>query len=174
MQGRNGDWMQTYSGRQFWPVDPHPDDIDILDIAHALSMQCRYGGHSKRFYSVAEHSTIMARVATVARRAALLHDASEAYLVDIPRPIKPYLANYKELERRLNECIAKKFGVAYPWPQEVIDLDNRILADEQKQLMGPPPADWCLTLPPLGVKIVGLEPTLAKREFMEKFNELFS
>lgn len=61
---RAGDWMQTFTGRQFWPMDPRPEDLDILDIAHALSLLCRFGGHCQRFYSVAEHSVHVSTLAT--------------------------------------------------------------------------------------------------------------
>lgn len=177
---RNGDWMQTYTGRQFWPLDPHVDDIDIVDIAHALAQQCRYGGHSRRFYSIAEHSIIVSHFCTTleAKRAALLHDASEAYLVDIPRPVKKYLSNYKELEAALCRAIAQKFDVVYPWPKEVTDIDERILLDERNQLMGGSPAPkgdgWPDHLEPLLVKIHLLDSRAAERAFMGTFNELFT
>lgn len=174
---RKGDWMQTFTGRQFWPCDPRMADVDIEDIAHALSMQPRYGGHSKRFYSVAEHSVLVSSHCDglANQRAALLHDASEAYLVDIPRPIKPYLINYKELEDDISKVIAEKFGVAYPWSAEVHRVDNAILADEQKLLMADPPAPWTLPEPPLGLKSIrGMAPAEAKAFFMGRFYELFT
>jgi hypothetical protein len=181
---RKGNWMQTVSGRQFWPLDPRPEDIDIEDIAHALSMQPRYGGHCRHFYCVAEHSDLVSREAELRfgdkriSRAALLHDASEAYLVDIPRPIKAHLSNYKELEARLCEVIATKFGVAYPWPAEVHEIDERILLDERNFLLGQSPAPlgdgWPDHLEPLGAVIRGLTPYQAKAAFMERFRELFA
>src|SRR5690606_5290032 len=82
---RLGDWMQTFTGRAVYPLDLRPDDIDIQDIAHALSMQCRYAGHTRQFYSVAEHSVHVARwcrqYGPAAALEGLLHDATEAYLV---------------------------------------------------------------------------------------------
>jgi hypothetical protein len=86
---RKGDWMQTYTGRQFWPIDPRADEIDIVDIAHALSQQCRFAGHCKSFYSVATHSWHTSNVCNSENALwGLLHDAAEAYLVDLPTPIK--------------------------------------------------------------------------------------
>jgi hypothetical protein len=86
---RRGDWMQTFTGRAFYPLDPRPEDIDPVDIAHALSLICRYGGHSSRFYSVAEHCVLMSHaVAPEHALWALLHDATEAYLGDMIRPLK--------------------------------------------------------------------------------------
>jgi hypothetical protein len=76
---RRGDWMQTFTGRRFWPLDPRGEDVLIEDIAHALSLLTRYGGHCTRFYSVAEHSVLLARAATPENALwLLLHDASEA------------------------------------------------------------------------------------------------
>lgn len=76
---RRGDWMQTYTGRQFWPLDPLPEDVFIEDIAHALSMQCRYAGHVTRFYSVAEHSVLIARCAPPEAKLYALLGASDAF-----------------------------------------------------------------------------------------------
>jgi uncharacterized protein len=89
--------MQTYTGLAFWPLDPRPDEIRLVDIAHALSKLCRYGGQCLSFYSVAEHSLLVASKAPDhLKLVALMHDASEAYLLDIPRPIKRHLAGYAE------------------------------------------------------------------------------
>jgi hypothetical protein len=121
---RVGDWMQTFTGMQFWPLDPRPDDVCIIDIAHSLSMLCRYGGHTTRFYSVAEHCCHMCDSATVDNKLwALLHDAGEAYLSDVIRPIKPFLTNYKEIENRLMKVICDSYSLPTERPQEVTDLD---------------------------------------------------
>src|SRR5271156_4912831 len=80
-------WIQTFTGKKFYPFNPKPQDIDIRDIAHALSNICRFTGHTKRFYSVAEHSRNVAKLVPAHMKLqALLHDASEAYLCDIARP----------------------------------------------------------------------------------------
>ena len=107
MSDRIGDWMCTASGVTFYPLDPRPEEIRIEDIAHSLALQCRFAGHCREFYSVAEHSVRGAQAlrsigATVAMQAAfLLHDASEAYAVDLPRPIKRMMPNYKAMEKAL-------------------------------------------------------------------------
>lgn len=166
--------MQTFTGTQFWPLDPHTDDIDILDIAHALSHTCRYGGHCQPFYSVAEHCVIMAGFASEPNKlAALLHDAPEAYLVDVPRPIKPYLPNYYAIEARLAECIAERFGLATLTPPEVVELDHRILSDEKAQLMSKAPADWGLTYPPLNAWLPCFEPRDAEQVFLSVFHRFY-
>lgn len=165
-----GDWMQTASGRAFYPMDPRPEEIHIQDIAAALSKLCRYGGHCRRFYSVAEHCVLMAHAAPDGHHlSALLHDASEAYLSDVIRPIKPHLANYLEIEQRLEAAIARRFSIAHPMPAEVKRLDNAILVDERDQAMAKPPQDWRLTEPALGVTLQFWSPEKAEFEFLAAF-----
>src|SRR4051812_30250690 len=84
---RVGNWMQTFTGRQFWPVDPRADEIAIEDIARALAMTCRFGGHVRFHYSVAQHSFLVSLVCSPEHALwGLLHDASEAYLGDVVWP----------------------------------------------------------------------------------------
>lgn len=166
-------WIQTFTGRQFWPLDPRPEDVDILDIAHALSMKCRYSGHCRRFYSVAEHSVLVSRIVPEAHaKAGLLHDAAEAYLPDVPRPVKPRLAGFKEVERKVEAAIAEALDVAWPWSDQVHVADTRILADEKEQLMARPPAPWDLPFSPAGVTIEGWDPEQAKWQFMRRWIEV--
>lgn len=167
---RVGDWMQTFSGVEFYPLDPRHDEINIQDIAHALSMACRFSGHCLRFYSVAEHSVHVAEAAPDGMKlVALLHDASEAYLADVIRPIKPSLTGYAGIEENLMQAIAKRFGFGWPMPSEVKRLDNAILADERDQVMATPPRDWCLAEPPLGVKLQCWSPAEAEFRFTHAF-----
>lgn len=147
---RKGDWMQTYLGWQFWPLDPRADEVAIVDIAHALSMQCRYGGHCHRFYSVAEHCCHISDACPPEHALwGLLHDASEAYISDVIRPIKAHLANYQAIEARLMECICERFGLPVEQPAIVSELDQRILGNECISLMSPTPAPWHYTGEPL-------------------------
>ena len=110
--------MNTYTGRKFDPMTITPADIDGLDIAHALSMMCRGNGHLRRFYSVAQHSLNCAREAQARRfdsrtvLACLLHDASEAYIADIIRPVKEHLPNYMEIESAVMEAVFARFGLS--------------------------------------------------------------
>jgi uncharacterized protein len=167
---RKGDWMQTATGRQFWPLDPRADEVFIEDIAHALSLLCRYGGHCLRFYSVAEHCVLLANTAPLGlARAALLHDASEAYLSDVIRPVKRHLGNYIEIEQSIERVIADRFALEWPTPPFVKRMDDAILADECAQAMTKPPADWCLPQPPLGVTLQFWSPERAKVEFLAAF-----
>jgi hypothetical protein len=142
MQERYGDWIGTYTGRQFWPLDPRPDEVCIEDIAHALSQICRFNGHCKRFYSVAEHSlnveTVLKSNGYALRLYALLHDAAEAYVCDIPRPMKSCLRGYKGIEEANLQAIYRAFNLSGPNAHEkkMIKLaDNYILAIEARELM---------------------------------------
>lgn len=171
--GERGDWMQTSTGRQFFPMDPRPDEIHIEDIAAALSKMCRFSGHSTRFYSVAEHCVLLSQAASPSVAFdALMHDASEAYLSDVIRPIKPFLANYREIEERLERAIAERFSLTWPLPAEVKRLDNAILADERDQAMATPPADWRLPEPPLSVTLQFWSPKEAECKFIDAFLRL--
>ena len=170
---RAGDWMQTATGRVFWPVDPRPEEVCIEDIAHALSLICRFGGHVRAFYSVAQHSVLVARAAPPEHRLrALLHDASEAYVVDVPRPLKPSLAGYKDIERRVTAAICARFGLPCETPPEVKRLDTAILADEAAQLMAAPPRPWSLPEPPLAITIDPWSPEQARSAFLRAFHAL--
>lgn len=112
-QGRRaGDWVLMPSGRPFWPIDPRADEIDIEDIAFSLSHLCRFGGHCKRFYSVAEHSVYVSRlVSPEAALWGLLHDASEAYVGDMPRPLKRMLPEFVMMEGKVQQAVAERFSL---------------------------------------------------------------
>jgi hypothetical protein len=168
--GRYGNWTMTHTGRKFWPLDPRPEDIAIEDIAHALSHICRYGGHCNEFYSVAEHSVLMSlKVSPENKLWALLHDATEAYLMDLPRPIKPYLPGYAEYEAKLMKCIAERYSLPYEMPDEVKDADNRIILDEMKQNMSYVPDKYKI-MEPLGVILENWNPAEAKQTFLDAFD----
>ena len=172
---RKGDWMQTYTGKQFWPLDPRAEEIDILDIAHSLSMQCRYAGHCQRFYSVAEHSVYVSQVIEPQFALyGLLHDAAEAYLVDVPRPVKPFLDGYRAMEERLWEEISYKFGL---WPDRVKEeaikaADNAVLLAEKDDLMPNAPAPWNVPGQAADLRIMCLSPEAARNFFIKRFVEL--
>jgi 5'-deoxynucleotidase YfbR-like HD superfamily hydrolase len=127
--------VRTYSGIYFDFLNPTIDMINIEDIAHSLSNQCRFNGHLPNFYSVAQHSVHCAEmVSEPYKLQALLHDASEAYIVDIPKPIKPYLTNYKDMEDKIMYLIAEKFGFDYPFSQEVKKADEDRLIFEWENI----------------------------------------
>lgn len=137
-------------------------DICIEDIAHALSMQPRFGGHLKEFYSVAQHSFKCYQLVSKQHKlAALLHDASEAYLIDIPSPVKRLIPGYKEIEDRVMKSIAEKYGFAWPLSEEVKQADKDVLDWEWHSLM-------------IGSKkytpILCLSPKDAERKFLDAFS----
>jgi len=177
---RIGDWMQTFTGRQFWPLDPRPEDIVIEDIAHALSLQCRYGGHVRTFYSVAEHSWRVSKVCNEEDALwGLMHDAAEAYLVDLPRPIKRYSAlgdEYRRIESRLMSVICDRFSLSRVEPLDVKRSDDFMLHWEGRDLMGPHPVPWVregdFSLPE-GC-LIPMSPRVAEAAFLERFAELIS
>ncbi|PAL23564.1 phosphohydrolase [Sphingopyxis sp. GW247-27LB] len=170
---RRGNWMQTYSSVQFWPLDPRPGEVLIVDIAHALSNMCRYAGHCSRFYSVAEHSVLVSLVVPPEHALqALLHDATEAYLVDVPRPIKKYLGGYHEMEDVLWRVIAERFGVPEELHPSIKEADNAVLLAEAQQIMGSPPAPWQIEGEPADVTVECLVPSAAKTRFAARFAEL--
>lgn len=118
---RKGDWILTISGGAYWPCDPSPDDVKLEDIAHGLAAENRYAGHTYRPFSVAQHSCIVAdHLPWHLKIQGLLHDATEAYLKDIPRPIKKYLPDYKRLEEMNARAIGERFTV------ELVNLDPQV------------------------------------------------
>lgn len=128
--------IRTFTGKYVNVFEPTEEMICIEDIAHSLSFQCRFGGHLPKFYSVAQHSALCSQmVEQEFKLAALLHDASEAYLLDIPSPVKNGLSNYKEIEDNLMKVIAEKFNFEYPLPTEVKLADLRLLNLEWNSLM---------------------------------------
>jgi hypothetical protein len=172
---RIGDWIQTYSGKCFWPLDPRHEEVELRDIAHALSMKCRYAGHVKRFYSVAEHSVLVS-MAVPAEFAldALLHDAAEAYSSDIPRPLKKSLTEWDAIEARIFASIAVRFGLTRKTPACVKDIDFAITANERAALMTPCARDWALPPAVPGVEIQALDPWHAEQAFLERYYEIIS
>ena len=179
MTERKGSWMQTASGRAYWPIDPRPEDVFIEDIAHALGHICRYAGHCSTFYSVAEHSVLVSLLVPPEHAlAGLLHDATEAYCVDVPRPLKRHLPDYQEIEERNWRVIATRFGLPAELPQCVHDADIAICLAEKEALMLPSPRDdWAqgatspLTAEP--EMIFGYMPGRATQKFLARFHELY-
>ncbi len=170
-----GDWMQTFTGRAFYPLDPRVEDIDPVDIAHALSLLCRYGGHSRTFYSVAEHCVLMSHAVAPGNALwALLHDATEAYMGDLIRPLKRAMPNYAAAEDRLMAVICERFGLYPQCPAEVKAADNRILRDERDALLAEPPQPWLSIeqVPNLGARVEGWSPAEAEVRFRLRLDEL--
>ena len=177
-----GPYIQTVSGRRFNPLEPDPAEIDIGDIARALSNQCRFGGNCNPFYSVANHSCLVADLVeerggdVEAQLWALLHDASEAYLVDLPHPLKhrSELGRlYAEVEDVLQAAICERFGLPLDPPPLLKPADRTLLATERRAV-SVEAWHW----PELdGVESLELEidpwpPSRAHDEFLARFERL--
>lgn len=174
---RNGDWLQTYKGRQFWPLDPKPEEVFLDDIAHALGNLCRFNGHCTRFYSVAEHCVHVSReVPHELALMGLLHDASEAYVADVPRPLKPFLKEYSRIEFGVECAIYERFGIKskdiLQGRVEVKRADNAMLAAEYKAAMTDPPREWNLPEPAAERDVYFWKPTWAAYWYIKRFEEI--
>jgi hypothetical protein len=127
--------------------NPHPDTIVWSDIAHALGSLARFNGHTKRFYSVAEHSVMVARMVPPADALwGLVHDAAEAYIGDIVSPVKHLCPEVDIIERRLMGVICDKLGLPHKIPASVVEADARMLATEARDLLIGD-VSWCKALP---------------------------
>jgi len=144
-------WIQTYTGRKFSPLSPHADDVCIEDIAHALALKCRYGGHCKEFFSVAQHSVMVSRMVPGSDALwGLLHAAGEAYLPDVARPIKDFflvhcgasLIEFGLAEKAILIAVANKFDLTYAMPSTITAADLCALERERRQFMPNPPEPW--------------------------------
>ena len=168
-------WIQTYTGKRFFPLDPRAEDLDIRDIAHSLSLLCRFNGHCSTFYSVAEHSVRVSK--TLPQEQALwglLHDAGEAYLTDLPRPVKTQLVFYRDLEESLLQVVARRYQLEWPMPPAIETADLTLLATEARDLMAPPPCSWELDATPLHESIEPWSSEIAEQRFLDRFAELKS
>jgi uncharacterized protein len=180
--------LQTYTGRVVDPFDLRPEHVDVRDVAHALSMKCRYGGHCGSFYSVAQHAVLLSfaveKVEPQHALWALHHDDVEAYLCDVPRPLKPYyyvsenfqspmrLRRIEEVERQIQATINAALGVT---PDEepliVRQYDKRICIDERAAIGMTSDGQWP-AVRGLGISIDPLSPDLAERAFLARHGEL--
>lgn len=155
--------IRTYTGKFVDPFNLRPEDVCIEDIAHALSHQCRFAGHTKRFYSVAEHcyEVMMCLPSGPLRIYGLLHDASEAYLIDLPTPIKDQLPEYKEAEHRAMLAVAEAFKLEPNFFQhpDVKAADKELLEFEWQKIVTSD--QW-----------ISKDPYWAKECFLRSFNSL--
>src|ERR1043166_7730000 len=175
-------FIETYAGVLFEPLRPNFANIQILDIAHALSNQCRFSGHTRVHYSVAEHSVRVSRLLrergyrVPVQLWGLLHDASEAYLVDLATPIKHHKrfgAAYRKAEVNLMGAVCQRFGLASREPAAVCWADRKLLATEVRDLMPGRAEHWKkLRARPLPERIIPWGCFLAKVEFLNTFTEL--
>lgn len=165
--------ISTYTGRLFHPLDPKPHEIDIRDIAHALALKTRFGGHAKTFYSIAEHSVRVSRFLPPDLALwGLLHDAGEAYLADVPRPVKALIPAFVAAEENILRIIAARYGLCWPMPAAVCIADDTLLVTEARDLMACGGKDWGMTAAPLSEQIVPVTWHEAEALFLARFDEL--
>ncbi len=179
-------WIQTHSGKQFFPLAPRPEDVCIDDIAHALSQKVRFTGHCSRLYTVGQHSLLVSEALPSSfKLAGLLHDATEAYLPDVAAPIKGHvrietpegLKTFAEVENRLADVIFEALGLssirALIDSPEIKRADLTVLATEVSILMGDPPDDWRLPYPPDSKIYIGdMKPDRVKADFLAAYGAL--
>ncbi len=172
-------YIQTVTGKRFNPFAPRAEDIDVRDIAGALGHHCRFGGHCRVFYSVAQHSCLVADLAEARAgdeetiQWALLHDASEAYLGDLPHPLKHHTELgrlYREVEAGLQDAICARFGLPAAPPPLVKELDRALLAAERRALMADA-WDWpeLAGVEPIEILIEPWYPDRAVGEFLRRY-----
>jgi uncharacterized protein len=176
---KHGDWIRTYTGRRFHLLDPRPEGFSIEDIAHALSLTCRFNGHVKKLYSVAEHSVRVAQYLKSRKYNAsiqydgLMHDCTEAYITDIARPYKQLdeFKFYRDIEDNLQQHLSIFFKFSNPLPPAVKIADQVLLATEARDLMGNP-SDWHFKYNPIAKTIKPWSAKKAERKFLELYYKL--
>lgn len=169
-----GDWIQTFTGKKFHVIAPRVEEIDIVDIAHALSNSCRWSGHCKQFYSVAQHSCFVSEnCPTELKMWGLLHDAAEAYIGDLNRPFKlsGKMDEYILAEQRIMDVVCEKFGLTPGMPLAVKEVDNRVLQTEANQILGPRIDNWSIA-EPYDWALYPVHPRVAKSIFLDTFKLL--
>ena len=165
----------TASGHYFNLLTPDDNIIEIDDIAHALSNCCLFAGHTREFYSVAQHSVLVSQILPPEHQlAGLLHDATKAYIGDVTYPLKQQLPDYISLEYWIEGSIFYRFCIPHPMPDCVKVADLRLLATEQRDLMPNPGRNWEVLsgIEPLSNHITPLPPAQAKQLFLDRFEEL--
>jgi len=169
----SSDWIVTFRGHHVYPFEMKLADIDIYDIAHALSLICRFTGHTRQFYSVAEHSVRVSRTCTPANALwGLMHDASEAYIADIARPVKhtPEMQEYRNIETRIMCSIATRFGLPLEMPLDIKEADDALMYTEARDLLRD--HDWIDDKKCLPQRIRPMHPEQAELAFLQRYREL--
>jgi hypothetical protein len=176
-------WIETYTGKAVDLLRPDPDTICVKDIAHSLALQCRFTGHVRYPYSVAQHSVLLSEWAARSGLSKeeqflhLMHDASEAYLCDVPRPVKPLISEYRVIETRLQQVIMEKFLGPGNWHSTLCSwADTCILLDERAALLSGTNYEWDTqkTHPPLGIVVKYWEWQYAEGRFLNLFADLLA
>lgn len=171
-------WIETYTGEAFDVAKPNYTLVHPEDIAHSLSLQCRFNGHSSEFYSVAEHCVRVHDAMAYdnqldkIRMLGILHDASEAYLCDVPSPIKRMLPQYAKLEEEIQDVVWKRFDLNPSSKDKKIvkKYDRMLLLAEAKYLMSSGGKTWGYEIESKDIFIVPMLPNVARREFLYRLS----
>lgn len=170
-------YVQHQSGNKLWLNDLDSNKYVISDVAHSLSNQCRYAGHSDIFYSVAQHSVLASQMVTsdVALET-LMHDCGESVMPDIPRPVKHFVKGVREFDDMVSASMFKFFNLTWPLDKKVVEADNRMLATEARQFMKNSNIDeWDIgDIEPYNFIITSWRPEFAKQMFLDRYSYLWS
>jgi len=170
--------IEMINGERFTFLEPKVSMIDPEVIAHAIANLCRFTGHTRQFYSVAQHCVIVSELVPEGLALqGLLHDASEAFIGDVSRPLKAVMDDLApgvlhDIEERIHEVIAKRFKSGFPHDPEIKAADNVCLATEKRDLMAPASRPWLNMPEPMRRRIDPWGPAKAKRRWLERFAEL--
>lgn len=182
-----GNWLQTYTGKRVYPLSLTSDQIDIIDIAHSLSLTCRFNGHVREFYSVAQHCYLMSQIVPKEYAfAALMHDACETYTSDIPHPIKSQvhvavidtktelgILLWDEWETGILKIIFNKYGIPIDYLDKIKEPDRRLCVTEEVALFDSVTDEELIMWPPYkNVDIVSCPARSAEIMFLDRFKEL--
>lgn len=172
----NNSSIRTWSGSYFDFRHPENSTFSMCDIAHALSQLCRFTGHTSEFYSVAQHSVLVSHIVPPEHAlAGLLHDASEAFIGDVAKPLKNLLPDYAQIEAEVEQVVLARYGITLPLHESVKHADLVALRTEQRDLMG---CSYDVWLPdairPLDSVIEPLSPKLARQLFIERYQDIAS
>lgn len=177
---RGAEWIETYTGIQFYPARPRVQDVNVFDIGHALAYKCRYNGHTADYLSVAEHCVTLAMYArhsglpVATQLQLLMHDGAEAYLPDIPRPIKHLFPDIIRMEHAVDRVVRDWAGLPHDLPPEVKEFDSRVIRDERSQAMlRGSGLKWKTDeLEPLGVELSFWHPETAYHYFLQSYQTI--
>jgi len=166
-------FVHTHTGKKFHFLNLHPDEICIEDIAHSLSLKCRFNGHTSSFYSVAQHCIQMSYWEKVHQKWLLFHDAAEAYIGDISTPIKQQFPEIWKIEDQILHVLAKKYNLVTPIPFAwIYCVDQRMFATENRDVLTHNLGKYIPLSNPYKCRIMRVSPETAEKMFLNRVKEL--